>query len=63
MNYMPRHHEHKLARYADLFPVQLVVGARQVGKSTILRHLFEARAKCHTFDPLIDIAGALGSYL
>jgi predicted AAA+ superfamily ATPase len=50
--------EAKALRHAANFSVLLVVGARQTGKSTLLGHLFGARAARHTFDPLIDIGNA-----
>lgn len=40
MNYRSRHIEQKLQRYAEFFKTVLVVGARQVGKSSLLSHTF-----------------------
>jgi len=40
MNYIPRQLEGKLGRYVKQFPVVVLTGARQSGKSTLLRHLF-----------------------
>ena len=56
--YRTRLVEEKAVRYADQFPVMLVVGARQTGKSTLLAHLFGARAAQYTFDPVIDVGNA-----
>jgi predicted AAA+ superfamily ATPase len=35
-----RHYENLLRRMADQFPAVLVTGARQAGKTSILRHLY-----------------------
>lgn len=40
------------------FPCVLVAGARQVGKSTLLNHLFANTAKAFVFDPVQDLFGA-----
>jgi predicted AAA+ superfamily ATPase len=40
------------------FPVVVVSGARQVGKSTLLQHLFGDRADLVVFDPAQDIGNA-----
>jgi uncharacterized protein len=56
--YRPRHIESKVIRFASGFPVVLVVGARQTGKSTLLAHLFGQQAPVHTFDPLTDVGNA-----
>ena len=58
MKYRRRHLEAKLLRYAQEFPSLLLMGARQVGKSTLLTHLFEAKAKHIVFDPVVDVANA-----
>lgn len=52
-----RHTTEKLQRVAEHFKVILLLGARQVGKSTLLSHLFPT-TKHITFDPLDDIGGA-----
>lgn len=44
--------ENKISRLAEYFPAIVLTGARQVGKSTLLRHL-RAGAKHITFDPLL----------
>ena len=41
MEYLPRHLERKFLHMNDFFKVMLVTGARQVGKTTMLRHLAE----------------------
>src|SRR3990167_3920929 len=45
--------EHKLARIAEFNKIVLLVGARQVGKSTLLQHLFP-NVKRVLFDPVQD---------
>jgi len=39
-SYVPRFLEKKLRQYVQQFPVTLLTGARQAGKSTLLKHLF-----------------------
>ena len=58
MNYKTRYLEQKLLRYKELFPVILVTGARQVGKSTLLSHLFGKQIPQVVFDPVVDIENA-----
>lgn len=48
----------KLKLLAESFPVVVVVGARQVGKSTLLEHVFGKTAESVTFDPTMDIENA-----
>jgi predicted AAA+ superfamily ATPase len=57
MIYKKRHIEAKLREYSKYFKVVLVTGARQVGKSTLLKHIFP-ELKTIVFDPLQDIYGA-----
>jgi predicted AAA+ superfamily ATPase len=56
MKYRERHLEGKLREYSDFFKVVLVVGARQVGKSSLLGHVF-AEVKSFVFDAVQDIHG------
>jgi hypothetical protein len=58
MNYRSRLVEERLRLYRKTFPCVVLVGARQVGKSTLLEHLFAAGAKTFVFDPLQDRFGA-----
>ena len=55
--YKSRQVEKKLKQYAQYFKVVLVTGARQVGKSTMLQHLFPEH-KRFVFDPVQDLYGA-----
>jgi len=55
--YYSRHLEKKLIKLATQFKVVLLLGARQVGKSTLLGHCFP-QLKHITFDPLVDDYGA-----
>ena len=57
MNYRIRHVEKLLHEYAKYFKVVLVTGARQVGKSTLLKHVFPD-IKAVIFDPIQDIYNA-----
>ncbi len=57
MNYRNRHAEKRLLQLKSFFKVVLVTGARQVGKSTLLAHLFP-HIKMIVFDPVQDIYGA-----
>jgi len=57
MQYNIRHAEARLRLLADNFKVILVNGARQVGKSTLLSHVFPD-VKSIVFDPVQDIYGA-----
>lgn len=52
--YYRRHLEHKLNALSKAFKVILINGARQVGKSTLLRHIFPEFTHI-TFDPLTDV--------
>lgn len=54
MKYLPRHLEQKITKLSKNFKAVLLVGARQVGKSTLLKHLFP-QAKTFVFDPVRDI--------
>lgn len=48
----------RLERLAKTFPVVVVAGARQVGKSTLLAHVFGDRSETVVFDPGIDVGNA-----
>ena len=48
--YIPRAIEPALRRISDTFPVLLLTGPRQVGKTTVLRHLAEADRTYVTLD-------------
>ncbi|MEN8256092.1 MAG: ATP-binding protein [Verrucomicrobiota bacterium] len=58
MKYIERALEAKLTAYVESFPCTLVSGARQVGKSTLLDHLFGRQVRTFVFDPLEDLYGA-----
>lgn len=57
MQYIHRLITKKLLRMLDYFPSVVVVGARQVGKSTMLKHLFPNYSYV-LFDPFIDVQNA-----
>ncbi|OGQ83930.1 MAG: GTP-binding protein [Deltaproteobacteria bacterium RIFOXYA12_FULL_58_15] len=46
-----------LLQLSDNFPVVVVVGARQVGKSTLVNHAFP-NTECVVFDPVTDVDNA-----
>ncbi|MCK5707888.1 MAG: ATP-binding protein [Candidatus Aureabacteria bacterium] len=56
--YIQRHITKKLLRMFDLFPVVVITGARQVGKSTLLEKTLGQKAECVVFDPVIDVENA-----
>ncbi len=56
--YQPRQAEARLLRLFEHFPIVVLIGARQVGKSTTLKHLFGDTADFTVFDPVVDIGGA-----
>lgn len=55
--YKNRELSDKLKQLADYFPAVVITGARQVGKSTLVKHVFEHFDYC-LFDPLQDIENA-----
>lgn len=57
MRYRNRHIEKQILESAHYFKALLVLGARQVGKSTLLSHLFP-HIKTIVFDPIQDIYNA-----
>lgn len=57
MKYKKRLLEDKLGKLGAIFPVIVLTGARQVGKSTLFRHLLP-NAQQIVFDPVIDIGNA-----
>ena len=54
MKYVPRAQEKQLKELFKTFPVVVVTGARQVGKSTLLTHLFPDLPHV-LFDPTVDV--------
>ena len=57
MDYLPRHLEQDIKEGLQCAKAILLVGARQVGKTTLLKHLFP-NFKVITFDPIQDVMGA-----
>jgi len=45
----------RLRKMVKHFPAVVVTGARQVGKSTLLKHVFGDDYDCIQFDPCVDI--------
>lgn len=57
MKYKKRLLEEKLQQLGKAFPAIVLTGARQVGKSTLLKHLLP-KAQHIVFDPTIDVSNA-----
>lgn len=55
--YKARSLSNKIHRLAETFPVVVLTGARQVGKSTLLRHVFPDLPAV-VFDPVRDVGNA-----
>jgi predicted AAA+ superfamily ATPase len=53
--YIERHVSHKLQNLAKHFSILVLSGARQVGKSTLLNHLFGKKCRTVVFDPTVDV--------
>ncbi len=58
MRYRHRLVEQKVAELFQHFPAVAVVGARQVGKTTLVENLFKDQISVTTFDPVVDVGGA-----
>jgi uncharacterized protein len=56
--YIDRIASGKLLRLVNAFPAVVISGARQVGKSTLVEHLFKEKADIVVFDSVIDIENA-----
>ncbi len=58
--YIPRTLTSKLERLFSVFPVVVITGARQVGKSTLLAHTLGKNKNTDTvvFDPVLDVGNA-----
>ena len=56
--YIERHLSERLKKLAGSFPVVVLCGARQTGKSTLLAKLFGKTCRTVVFDPIIDIQNA-----
>lgn len=54
MEYRPRINEDLIKNFSKLFKIIFLVGARQVGKSSLLAHLFPQN-KAFVFDPIQDL--------
>jgi predicted AAA+ superfamily ATPase len=57
MRYHHRLIEAKLQSYVESFSCTLVTGARQVGKSTLLDHMYGSSFRSFVFDPVQDLYG------
>ena len=57
-NYKSRLIEKRVLELFAHFPVVAVLGARQVGKSTLVENLFSEKVTTTVFDPVVDIGNA-----
>ena len=55
MTYIKRHMEELILKLSEAFPVILVTGPRQAGKTTLLRHLSEEEGKGRAYVTLDDL--------
>ncbi|MBW2737891.1 MAG: hypothetical protein JRE64_03370 [Deltaproteobacteria bacterium] len=58
MKYKNRLLEKKLVELFKYYPVVAVLGARQVGKSTLVENLFRDKIRTVVFDPVVDVGNA-----
>jgi len=58
MNYLTRQITRRLLRLVETFPVVVVSGARQVGKSTLLSYVLRPPWRSVVLDPVTDVEGA-----
>jgi len=56
--YLERAITSRLLKLASTFPAVVLSGARQVGKSTLLRHVFGSKADIVVLDPVTDVENA-----
>lgn len=54
MEYIPRALENRLRKYEKTYKALLVTGARQVGKSTLLKRVFADRRYISLDDPFME---------
>lgn len=54
MDYIPRALEDRLRKYEKTYKALLVTGARQVGKSTLLKKVFADRRYVSLDDPFME---------
>jgi predicted AAA+ superfamily ATPase len=56
-SYIPRLISNRVKKLFESSPSLVLTGARQVGKSTLVKHLFPSRDMI-VFDPVIDVGNA-----
>jgi len=56
--YKKRRLTSRLHKLIETFPVVVIGGARQVGKSTLIKHAFPPGTDCVVFDPVVDVENA-----
>lgn len=52
MNYIDRNFTQKIKRIGENFSVIVITGARQVGKTTFIKHILQGKADYIEFDPI-----------
>ena len=58
MNYIYRQLTDRITGLFKEFPVIIITGARQVGKTTLLKHVFAGQGEYVVFDPVMDVENA-----
>jgi len=58
MKYIYRQITERITGLFKEFPVIIITGARQVGKTTLLKHIFAGHGDYVVFDPTIDVENA-----
>lgn len=58
MDYKKRIIEEKLSELFQFYPIVAILGARQVGKSTLVENLFQDNVSTTVFDPVVDVGSA-----
>ncbi len=58
MSFLERISAERIREMAKFYPVICIVGARQVGKSTLVRHLWNPEIETVLFDPTDDVENA-----
>ncbi len=56
--YLHRQQTERLRKLIQFFPAVVITGARQVGKSTFIKHVLGAQAAYVEFDPVVDVENA-----
>ena len=52
MNYIDRNFTQKIKKISENFPVIVITGARQVGKTTFIKHILQGKGDYVEFDSI-----------